>query len=225
MSTPPRMSRSLLSTPSTPKPLLVLALLAACGLAGLPSARANPPSRSPGAMARVPAGPPAPSRVSAPTTAVSQPASPGAGLSSASAPGASAPSSGSAPGPSAPQDGVPPGRTGPEGHPSAAGVVNLNSATVDELQRLPRIGEEKALRIIAHRDKTPFKHVHELARVRGIGLKTLRKLKPYLTTSGPTTLQEKVRGGRPGKAKGGPGTAAEAADLSPELAQTPPLIL
>jgi len=100
------------------------------------------------------------------------------------------------------------------------GVVNLNTATVDELQRLPRIGEEKALRIVAHRDTTPFKHVHELARVRGIGMKTLRKLKPYLATTGPTTLREKVRGGTARTRD--TGGADEAKMTAPS---TPPLIL
>jgi competence ComEA-like helix-hairpin-helix protein len=80
--------------------------------------------------------------------------------------------------------------------PADAGVVNLNTATADELQRLPRIGEEKALRIIAHRERTPFKSVVELGRVRGIGLKTLRLLKPWLAIAGPTTLRDKVKAPR-----------------------------
>lgn len=81
----------------------------------------------------------------------------------------------------------------PEAEANAAeGVVNINTATVDQLRLLPRIGEEKAKRIIAHREKTPFKTVNELARVRGIGLKTLRALKPWLTISTPTTLRTKA---------------------------------
>jgi|GEM_PF-694268 len=75
---------------------------------------------------------------------------------------------------------------------SAEGVVNINTATVEQLRLLPRVGEEKAGRIITHREKTPFKTVNELARVRGIGLKTLRALKPWLSVSGPTTLMKKA---------------------------------
>ncbi len=88
--------------------------------------------------------------------------------------------------------------------PASDGVVNLNTATVDELQRLPRIGEEKALRIITHRERTPFKAVQELGRVRGIGLKTLRLLKPWLAVTGPTTLREKVRTPRKAAAASSP---------------------
>lgn len=83
--------------------------------------------------------------------------------------------------------------------PSADGVININTATVEQLRLLPRVGEEKAERIIAHRDKTPFKTVHEIARVRGIGLKSMRALKPWLTVSGPTTLKTKVRLPRKGE--------------------------
>jgi competence ComEA-like helix-hairpin-helix protein len=89
--------------------------------------------------------------------------------------------------------------------PAGDGVVNLNTATADELQRLPRIGEGKALAIIAHRERTPFKSTAELGRVKGIGLKTLRLLKPWLAVSGPTTLREKVRA--PAARRGGRGEA------------------
>jgi competence protein ComEA len=89
--------------------------------------------------------------------------------------------------------------------PAGDGVVNLNTATADELQRLPRIGEGKALAIIAHRERTPFKSISELGRVKGIGLKTLRMLKPWLAVSGPTTLRDKVRA--PSARRGGRGDA------------------
>lgn len=77
--------------------------------------------------------------------------------------------------------------------PPPQGVVNINSARAEELMLLPRIGEGKAQRIIEYRSKTPFKSVNELARVKGIGLRTLRLLKPWLRTEGPTTLTSEVR--------------------------------
>ncbi|MCC6624215.1 MAG: helix-hairpin-helix domain-containing protein [Deltaproteobacteria bacterium] len=80
-----------------------------------------------------------------------------------------------------------------EAPPPPQGVVNINSARAEELMLLPRIGEGKAQRIIEFRAKTPFKTVNELARVKGIGLRTLRLLKPWLTTEGPTTLTSEVR--------------------------------
>jgi competence protein ComEA len=92
--------------------------------------------------------------------------------------------------------------------PSRDGVVNINTASAEQLRLLPRIGEEKAARILAHRAKTPFKTVHELARVRGVGLRTLRALKPWLTVAGPTTLTQKARLSRPSK---GEATSAPAA--------------
>jgi competence protein ComEA len=75
-----------------------------------------------------------------------------------------------------------------EGPLPPAGVLNLNSATVDQLCWLPNIGPGKAARIVSHRERRPFKRVVELARVKGIGLKTVRKLRPWLTVGGPTTL-------------------------------------
>ncbi|MFO0744714.1 MAG: ComEA family DNA-binding protein [Myxococcota bacterium] len=77
--------------------------------------------------------------------------------------------------------------------PPPQGVVNINTASPDELMLLPRIGEGKAHRIVEFRQKTPFKTVNELARVKGIGLKTLRLLKPYIRVDGPTTLASEVR--------------------------------
>lgn len=69
------------------------------------------------------------------------------------------------------------------------GVVNLNEAEVKQLILLPGIGAAKAKRIVTYRAKRRFKRAVELARVRGIGLKTVRKLKPFLTISGPSTLK------------------------------------
>lgn len=73
------------------------------------------------------------------------------------------------------------------------GVVNINNASVEQLTLLPGIGQAKAERIVAYRTKTPFKRVVELARVRGIGLKTVRKLKPWLRIEGATTLASPVK--------------------------------
>src|SRR5262245_18895118 len=68
------------------------------------------------------------------------------------------------------------------------GVVNINQASTDQLMLLPRVGEEKARRIIDFRQKSPFKTPLELGRVKGFGLKTLRLLKPFIRIDGPTTL-------------------------------------
>lgn len=73
------------------------------------------------------------------------------------------------------------------------GVVNLNEATVAQLELLPGVGAKAAQRIITWREKRAFKRIEELVRVKGFGRKQFLKLKPYLTLEGPTTLKaEKV---------------------------------
>jgi competence ComEA-like helix-hairpin-helix protein len=74
------------------------------------------------------------------------------------------------------------------------GVVNLNTASADELERLPRIGAARAQAILALRAQiTQFSKLEQLLRVKGIGRATFRKLRPLLTLSGPTTLLERKR--------------------------------
>lgn len=73
------------------------------------------------------------------------------------------------------------------------GVVNLNEATAAQLDVLPGVGAKAAQRIVAARQKRPFKRIEELVRVKGFGKKQFLKLKPHLTLEGPTTLTaEKV---------------------------------
>ena len=72
-----------------------------------------------------------------------------------------------------------------------SGVVNLHTATAQQLDLLPGIGEKAAKRIIEHRSKTPFGKVDDLRKVKGFGAKKLEKLKSFLTTSGPTTVAVK----------------------------------
>jgi competence ComEA-like helix-hairpin-helix protein len=80
-----------------------------------------------------------------------------------------------------------------EGPLPPAGVLNLNTATADQLCWLPGIGKGKALRIVDYRNTRPFKRVVELARVKGIGLKTVRRLRPWIVVDGPSTLNGPIR--------------------------------
>ena len=60
--------------------------------------------------------------------------------------------------------------------------VNINSASARDLDALPGIGEVLAQRIIEYRNANgPFKSVDDLIKVKGIGEKTLAKIKPYAT--------------------------------------------
>jgi competence protein ComEA len=59
--------------------------------------------------------------------------------------------------------------------------VNINTADKEMLILLPGIGPVGAEAILAYRkDNGNFKSVDELTKVKGIGDKTLEKLKPYL---------------------------------------------
>lgn len=61
---------------------------------------------------------------------------------------------------------------------TATTPVELNSATAAELRSLPGIGEKRAAAIIRRRNRRPFRRVRELLYIRGIGRKTLKKLRP-----------------------------------------------
>lgn len=75
-----------------------------------------------------------------------------------------------------------------------SGVVNINTASAEELQLLPRVGPSLAGRIIAFREANgPFRTVDEIVAVKGIGESSFEKLRPYIVTSGATTLTDKVR--------------------------------
>ncbi len=45
------------------------------------------------------------------------------------------------------------------------GIININTACVEELDELSGVGEATALKIIAYREVTPFKTIQELANV------------------------------------------------------------
>lgn len=63
-----------------------------------------------------------------------------------------------------------------------ASKININKANAEELITLPFIGEVKAKAIIEYRSKNgSFKSVEELDNIKGIGAKTLEKLRPYIT--------------------------------------------
>jgi competence protein ComEA len=65
--------------------------------------------------------------------------------------------------------------------PAAVPAINLNTATVDQLETLPGIGRKTAERIIEYRTKSGgFKRIEDLMNVKGIGEKSFLKLKPLV---------------------------------------------
>ncbi|MFA7637533.1 MAG: helix-hairpin-helix domain-containing protein [Monoglobales bacterium] len=63
----------------------------------------------------------------------------------------------------------------------ASGTININSAGVSDLMRLPGIGEATAEKVIAYRDANgEFKSVEEIMNVSGIGEKKFEAMKPFL---------------------------------------------
>jgi competence protein ComEA len=65
-------------------------------------------------------------------------------------------------------------------------VVNINTATTEQLASLPGIGAKTAERILEYRQKNgAFKKIEDLMNVKGIGEKSFLKLKPRITVGTP----------------------------------------
>lgn len=63
-------------------------------------------------------------------------------------------------------------------------ALNLNTATLEQLEALPGIGRSTAQRILEHRQKSGgFKKIEDLMQVKGIGEKSFLKLKPMITVA------------------------------------------
>ncbi len=71
--------------------------------------------------------------------------------------------------------------------------VNINTATVEELQTLPKIGPKTAEAIVKYREEHPFESVDDLLNVKGIGEKKLEQIKPYVTVGEKTKKQKKTK--------------------------------
>ena len=67
--------------------------------------------------------------------------------------------------------------------------MNLNSASAEELARLPGIGPAKARAIVEYRAGEPFRKPEDLRNVKGIGDKLYEQVKDHVTVGDPSPTQ------------------------------------
>ncbi len=72
---------------------------------------------------------------------------------------------------------------------TAAGQVNVNTATAEQLQEVKGIGAKTAAAIVLYREAHgAFSSLDDLVNVKGIGARTLEKIRPYLTVGKSTSM-------------------------------------
>ncbi len=67
--------------------------------------------------------------------------------------------------------------------PVAADAVNINTASPEELERLPHVGRKTAEAIIKFRTENgPFRRVEHLMLIRGFSERRMSEIRPFLKT-------------------------------------------
>lgn len=64
---------------------------------------------------------------------------------------------------------------------SKINIININTASLEELTTLPSIGESKAKLIIEYRNNKLFTKIEDIMNVKGIGKSIFDKIKEYIT--------------------------------------------
>lgn len=77
-----------------------------------------------------------------------------------------------------------------KGHarPKVEGVVNLNTASAEQIDALPGVAPKTAQAVVEYRKEHPFTRPEEVVRVKGFGKKRFQKIHAFLAVSGPTTI-------------------------------------
>lgn len=66
---------------------------------------------------------------------------------------------------------------------ASSNAVNINTASADELEKLPHIGRKTAEAIVAYREENgPFRRVEHLMLIKGVSEKRFAELRPLLRT-------------------------------------------
>lgn len=75
--------------------------------------------------------------------------------------------------------------------PAREGLVNVNTAGLEELMALPGIGEVRARAIIRDREENgPYRYPEHLIRVKGVGEGILAEILDQITTGGDEIAQD-----------------------------------
>jgi competence ComEA-like helix-hairpin-helix protein len=77
--------------------------------------------------------------------------------------------------------------------------IDINPATISQLEELPGIGPTRASKIAEYRMKTPFRRVEDLMVVPGISRARFDKLKPYIKVSTPSAATSSKKPTHPTK--------------------------
>ncbi len=64
-----------------------------------------------------------------------------------------------------------------------SGKININTASKNELMRLPWVGEKTAEKIIEYREKKSFESPEDIKKIKGIGDKKFEKMEEFIEIS------------------------------------------
>lgn len=79
----------------------------------------------------------------------------------------------------------------PQEAQTTSGKININTAKVEELQKLPRVGPKIAQRIVDFRKENGnFRRIEDIMNVKGIGEKTFIRMKDMISVEDVRTQKK-----------------------------------